>query len=199
MIYIVGLGPGNKEYILPKAIEILNSSDKIIGFSRAIDSLEFIKNEKVKVKSLREIIELLNENETISIIASGDPTFYGVTEYIRKKYNGKIEVIPGISSFQYLTCKLGKCWSGSYLGSVHGREDKFIEKVLEHKISIWLTDSKNTPLKLSQDLFYNNIKCKVYVGENLSYKDEKIVEGTPEEIIKNNFGNLSILIVEREI
>ena len=36
MVYIVGLGPGNKDYILPKAIDVLNKSDEIIGFRRLI-------------------------------------------------------------------------------------------------------------------------------------------------------------------
>ena len=32
MVYIVGLGPGNKDYILSKAISTLEKSDVIIGF-----------------------------------------------------------------------------------------------------------------------------------------------------------------------
>ena len=39
MIYIVGLGPGHKDYIMPKALETMKKSDIIIGFKRAIDSL----------------------------------------------------------------------------------------------------------------------------------------------------------------
>ena len=43
MVYIVGLGPGNRDYIL-KAIDILNKSDVIIGFERLIKNLDlFIK------------------------------------------------------------------------------------------------------------------------------------------------------------
>ena len=32
MVYIVGLGPGNRDYILKKAIDTWNKSDGVIGF-----------------------------------------------------------------------------------------------------------------------------------------------------------------------
>ena len=49
MIYIVGIGPGHKDYMLNKAIDILENSDIIIGFSRAIDSINFIDVKKEKI------------------------------------------------------------------------------------------------------------------------------------------------------
>ena len=52
MIYIVGLGPGHKDYIMPKALEIMEKSDVIIGFKRAIESLDFINNKKIYISKL---------------------------------------------------------------------------------------------------------------------------------------------------
>ncbi|SQB32326.1 precorrin-6y C5,15-methyltransferase subunit CbiE [Clostridium sporogenes] len=45
-VYIVGLGPGHKDYMLQGAINNLEKVDIIIGFKRAIESLDFIKNNK---------------------------------------------------------------------------------------------------------------------------------------------------------
>ena len=202
MVYIVGLGPGNKEYILPKAIEVLNKSDKIIGFKRLLNDLEFIDKEKVVLNTLKETLEYIKENggdKTISLVASGDPTFFGISEYIRKNYPGNIVVIPGISSFQYLTCKLNKSWSTSFTGSVHGRSEKFIEKVSENKVSIWLTDNKNNAAFLCKLLSENNINCKVVIGEYLSYKNERILEGNPKDFINEDFSDMTILVVENEV
>lgn len=202
MVYIVGLGPGNKEYILPKAIEVLNKSDKIIGFKRLLNDLEFIDKEKVVVSTLKETLDYIKENgvdKTISLVASGDPTFFGISEYIKKNYPGNIVVIPGISSFQYLTCKLNKSWSTSFTGSVHGRSEKFIEKVYENKVSIWLTDNKNNAAFLCKLLSENNINCKVIIGEYLSYKNERILEGNPKDFINEDFSDMTILVVENEV
>lgn len=55
LIYIVGLGPGNKDYILKRATDVLKESDYILGFERALNSLDFIDKEKVYIKKLSDI------------------------------------------------------------------------------------------------------------------------------------------------
>lgn len=199
MIYVVGLGPGSKEYILPKAVETLENSDMIVGFSRALESVNFINTGRVVVKTLSDIPKIVeeNKNKTISIIASGDPCFYGVTDYIKRNLKEHhIEIIPGLSSFQYLMSKIGKSWNGKFLGSVHGREEDFLAIVKENSTCIFLTDSKNSPKALASKLFQENISCNIWVGENLSYENEKITVGTPEEIMKKEFSSLSVFVVE---
>lgn len=200
MVYVVGIGPGDKEYIVPKAIEVLNESDFIVGFSRAIDSLEFILGNKIKINSLKETIKFLdnNEDKQIAIVASGDPTFFGIGEYIRENYYGKIEIIPGVSSFQYLTCKLGKSWNNAYTGSLHGREADFIKIIKENTLTIWLTDNKNNPSEICKSLVENNIECNVIVGENLSYDNEVITMDLPENLTGRSFSELTIVIVEKK-
>lgn len=212
MIYIVGLGPGHKDYIMPKALEIMKKSDVIVGFKRAIDSLDFIDNKKIYINKLSDIDQFIccKENKSIltnekskvtniSIVASGDPTFYGITNYIKNKSSLKIEVIPGISSFQYLTCKLNMSWNNAYLGSLHGRKEEFLDIINENNLSIWLTDKENNPAVLSKILYEAKVECKVIIGENLSYENEVIIEGSPIEFINNTYSPLSIFIVEKII
>lgn len=199
MIYIVGLGPGHKDYIMPKALEIMEKCDIIIGFKRAIDSLDFINNHKLCIDKLSDIDKFIfsKENRNISIAASGDPTFYGITNYIKKKTALEVQVIPGISSFQYLTCKLNMPWNNAYLGSLHGRNEDFINMIYNHKLSIWLTDKENNPAALCRILYEAKVKCKVIIGENLSYKDEIISEGNPIEFLNKNCSPLSVFIVDK--
>ena len=201
MLYIIGLGPGNKDYILPKAIDTLKKSDVIIGFKRLINDLNFIDTNKIVINSLRETLDYIQQNgqeNIISLVASGDPTFFAISEYIKKNYPGNIVVIPGISSFQYLTSKLNKSWSYAFTGSVHARNEDFIEKIKEHKLSIWLTDNKNNSAFLCKMLNENNIECKVIIGEHLSYENERILQGKPIEFINEKVSDMAILIVEKE-
>lgn len=199
MIYIVGLGPGNREYILPKALKILKNSDKIIGFDRAVQSIKFLGKESITVSSLKELLDNVNENKDldVSIIASGDPTFYGITNYLKSKIDENIEIIPGISSFQYLTSKIQVMWSKAYLGSLHGRYEEFLENVKGNDCSVWLTDKVNNPSRLCEILYENSIDARVIIGENLSYDDEKISIGTPKELMNNIYELLSVVIIER--
>ena len=198
MVYIVGIGPGSPKYIIPLAVETMEKVDVIIGFARATTSISKIGTKKTIVKSLKDILNYItvNKDKNIAIIASGDPCFYGITNYIKSNYNGTIEIVPGISSFQYLMCKLKKPWQNAYLGSMHGRKEKFIEIVRNHEVSVWLTDKSNSPKVLCEKLFNNNIKATIYVGEELSYVDERIVKGTVEEIKNKVFKNLSVVVIE---
>ncbi|AJD29786.1 MULTISPECIES: precorrin-6y C5,15-methyltransferase (decarboxylating) subunit CbiE [Clostridium] len=200
-VYIVGLGPGHKDYMLQGAINNLEKVDIIIGFKRAIESLDFIKNNKKIVNKLSEILDYIKENKdkNISIVASGDPCFYGISNYIKNNYEGKIEIIPGISSYQYMMAKINESWQNSFLGSLHGREEEFIEKVKSYEKSIWLTDKNNSPDKLCGILTENNIKAEIIVGENLSYKDEKIIKGKPEELENMSFGELTVVYINRNL
>lgn len=219
MIYIVGIGPGHRDYILPKAVKVMEKCDLIIGFKRAVDSLDFIDVSKKYMRKLSDLDEYILGDESeisdvcsytvenkksgksfmnVAIIASGDPTFYGITNYIKNKTQKEIEVIPGISSFQYLTSKVKLPWNNAYLGSLHGRKDEFINKVQEHEISIWLTDKENNPAVLCRILCEKNIPCRVVIGENLSYDDEVISQGKPYELMDKEFSDLNIFIVHRK-
>jgi len=198
MVYIVGIGPGSPKYIIPLAVETMEKVDVIIGFERAAMSIPNLNVEKVIVKTLKNIIDYITENieKNIAIIASGDPCFYGIVNYINNNYKGEIEIIPGISSFQYLMCKLKKPWQNAHLGSMHGRQEDFIEIVRKHEISVWLTDKNNSPQALCRKLFDNNIKAMVYVGVELSYVDEKIIKATVEEIKDKIFDDLCVVVIE---
>ena len=198
MVYVVGIGPGGQDYILPKAIKILEVSDYIIGFNRAINSLDFIKAEKKIMLNLTDILDFIkfNEGDIISIAASGDPLFYGITSFIQQNYKGELITIPGLSSFQYMAAKLNMAWQKSYLGSLHGREEDFVSKVKENNLTIWLTDKIHTPQNISKLLKEEGIEAIVYVGENLSYEDEKVTIGAPKEIMNKRFGDLCVVIVQ---
>ncbi|MBW9148856.1 precorrin-6y C5,15-methyltransferase (decarboxylating) subunit CbiE [Clostridium sp. CM028] len=198
MVYIVGIGPGSPKYIIPLAVETMEKVDVIIGFERAAMSIPKINVEKIVVKTLKDIMNFITENieKDIAIIASGDPCFYGITNYIKSNFKSKIEIVPGISSFQYLMCKLQKPWQNAYLGSMHGRREEFIKIVREHEISVWLTDKSNSPQALCRKLYENNIKATAYVGEELSYEDERIIKGTVEEIKEKTFNDLSVVVIE---
>ncbi|WP_443659513.1 precorrin-6y C5,15-methyltransferase (decarboxylating) subunit CbiE [Clostridium algidicarnis] len=198
MVYVVGIGPGHKDYILPKAIKVLNESDIIIGFSRALDGIDVSKDKKIGIKSLSEVLDVLEKyyGKNISIIASGDPSFYGISDFINRNYKGETNIITGISSIQYFASKINKALDHAYLGSVHGREEDFIHKVKENNRSFWLTDRNNTPSILCKKLNDNNIKAKVYVGEDLSYDNEIITIDYNYNLLDKEFSSLCVIMVE---
>lgn len=195
---IIGIGPGHREYMLPKAVDAIKKCDIILGFNRVIQSLEWLQCNKKSVLTLGNLIEEIKScnSDVIGVVASGDPTFYGISNYLSKNFQCDIEIIPGLSSFQYLTCKLNKPWNNGFVGSLHGREQNFIEAVKKNNLSIWLTDKINNPTKLCNELSENNISCVVFIGENLSYEHERILIGAPIDFVDSKFDELSVFIVE---
>ena len=198
-LYVVGLGPGHKDYVLPIAINTLESVSAVVGFKRAMESIDFIKNKKIVINTPKELKELYGGNEysSLAIIASGDPCYYGITNYVKSNICDKVNVIPGLSSFQYLSSKIAMPWQEAYVGSMHGREEDFINIVKEYKLSYWLVDNKYTPEVLCSRLVEEQIEGIAYVGENLSYEDEKIFKGSIKDVTLKKFSTLSVLVIER--
>lgn len=190
-INVIGLGVGNLDYFSLAGRKILKTSDIVIGGERQLKDIDELLTEniiKYRLKSLEEMKNFINENfeKNISIIVSGDTGYYSLLSYIKRNFDmAQIKVIPGLSSFQYLFGKICETWEDYTLCSVHGREIDIIKTLKESKKGlVLLTDKKNSPYELGKLLFENNIEdVEVIVGENLSYKDEKIFSFSPKEFL----------------
>lgn len=107
-IYVVGLGPGNKENMTFRAYDVLKNSDIIIGYKTYVDLIEGMFPDKKIIKSYmkkevarcEETLKLALEGNIISLISSGDAGVYGMAGLMLEIAGGQVEVeiIPGITS-----------------------------------------------------------------------------------------------------
>ncbi len=136
----------------------------------------------------------------IVVAVSGDTGFYSLLSYMRKNFTEEdFDVVPGISSLQYMYSRIGRVHQNSFVGSVHGRDLEFAKLVLEYETVGLLTDQKNTPSTIAKSLKKAGLRdVKIYVGENLSYNNEVITRGTPDEILGKTFSDLVVVILEKE-
>ncbi|CZR98852.1 MULTISPECIES: cobalt-precorrin-7 (C(5))-methyltransferase [Clostridioides] len=202
MINIIGLGPGNLDYITKKGENLISTSDVLIGGKRNLESIKNFEGEKIILDSnLREIIEYINNNKEkqISVIASGDPLIYGIGRYLSKNIDNKmINMVSGISSLQYIFSKIYIDMNDVYITSSHGKVPDF-DYILSHKKVCMVTDSKIGPKQISKEIIDRNLNKIVVVGENLSYENEKITIAKPEEIIRmDNFEMNVVVILDEE-
>lgn len=205
-INVLGLGPGNKNYILPVVMEKIRDSDVIIGGKRNVESVqdEIRSKEILYIKSdligLTEYIRS-NRHKKISVIVSGDTGFYSFLTFLKKHFSDEeLLVIPGISSVQYMFARISDYWHDAYVGSIHGKEFDFIEKLREYGKLALLTDNKNTPQEIAGKLLENELSdTLVYVGENLSYEDEKIFRYNARELadLEYEFG-MNVVVLKRQ-
>ncbi|CCL27707.1 TPA: cobalt-precorrin-7 (C(5))-methyltransferase [Clostridioides difficile] len=202
MINIIGLGPGNLDYITKKGENLISTSDVLVGGKRNLESIKNFEGEKIVLDSnLREIIEYINNNKEkqISIIASGDPLIYGIGRYLSKNIDNKmLNVVSGISSLQYIFSKIYVDMNDVYITSSHGKIPDF-DYILSHKKVCMVTDSKIGPKQISREIIDRNLNKIIVVGENLSYDNEKITIAKPEEIIRmDNFDMNVVVILDEE-
>jgi cobalt-precorrin-7 (C5)-methyltransferase len=199
MITVVGVGPGNPKFLTSYALEKIKEAKVLIGGKRLLEQFD-TRAKKIPYDRNFDLKSIDKLGDGVVILASGDPLLYGIANTLLKNFGEeKIEIIPGISCVQYMASKLKISLNDAKVVSVHGREEK-LEEILNYKKIFIFTDKENTPQKIAKDL--RKASCTdyvIFVGENLSYENEKICRFTLKELAEYEyeFGiNLVLLLGE---
>lgn len=206
-INVVGLGPGNIKYLSMAGVDCIKSAEIIVGSTRQLSDLKSILSKEQEIYILGKLPELIvylkaNISKKITIIVSGDTGYYSLVPYLSKKLSKEIlNIVPNISSYQYLFSRIGENWQSFRPASVHGREFDYLNKIDEKDISglVLLTDDIQNPYQVAKNLFENGKRnITVIVGENLSYDNERItiVEIEDYEKLNRKF-NMNVLILKK--
>ncbi len=184
-IIIVGCGPGLKTYISPKALYNIKKADILVGSRRLLKLFPGVDAEKILLeKNYKVLINKIVQwsfAKQVVVLVSGDPCFFSYTKLIIKKMGREFcTIIPGISSIQLAFAAIGENWDDACFISLHGRSAQYgelVQKVREHnKVGI-MTDHKNTPAVIANQLFKAGVRERtVFVCENLSLPNERIRE-----------------------
>jgi cobalt-precorrin-7 (C5)-methyltransferase len=202
-VYVLGIGPGNGDYLLKKSEKIIYQMDVLIGGQRALDLFPDLEVKKVKIKTpladIKNYILKNYQNQKIAVLVSGDPGLYSLLNYLRRELDARIlEVIPGISALQLAAAKIKINWNDLQITSLHGKDNKAqLLKLLQENNKVgFFTDNKFPPNKIAEYLLENGIKDQeIFVFENLSYQSEKITAGRAEKIAQNKFSKLTVMII----
>lgn len=196
MIKIIGIGPAGTQWLTAEGKEAIQWAHLVVGSQRQIESVENLidysqsshnyNGLKDLVSSLDKYIEFQRsriENceqgiskwtPDIAVLASGDPSLYGIAKYLIGIYGqDQVKVIPGISSIQYLFSKIGVDMNDVYLTSCHGRDVNY-DWVFQMKKTGLLTDEGRGPFDIASEARKRGLNPKIVVGENLGYPEEQI-------------------------
>lgn len=203
-VNIVGIGPGNPELLTGAAIKAIKESNILIGDKRMLAA--FAEADKkiydtIKTADIVEIAASANpEKDVLAVLVSGDVGFFSLAKTISGKLpDCECVRYCGISSLVYFAAKLQLSWDDAKIVSMHGRKQNLIAAVAENKKVFSLTGGEHSPQMLCAQLCEHGLDdVQVYVGENLSYPEEKITVGTAAEISKQNFPSLSVMMVINE-
>ena len=81
-----------------------------------------------------------------------------------------------------------------YITSSHGKTPDF-DYILSHKKVCMVTDNKIGPHEICREIQNRNLKKIVVVGENLSYPNERIIMGKPEEILEVENFDMNVVVI----
>lgn len=197
-IYLVGIGMGTKDTLTPEARHIIQHSDVLIGAQRMLEvtNCSAVKYAAYMPQDIAEFLEEHEEYTSPCILLSGDVGFYsGAKGLMENLQEFDVRLIPGISSISCFGARIGVSWQDMSYVSCHGRTDNIIYRIVHEQYTFALlggdSDIKTIAGKLKE---YGIENITFYIGENLSYPDEKIYCLSQEEIEHYNFQSLAVLV-----
>ena len=203
-IIVAGIGPGAREYVVPKALKAIENAQGLVGGSRALADFarEGQKTFAIKadIKTVMNFIgEELKQNDVV-VMVSGDPGYYSLLSSLRKNFSiEQIKVIPGLSSMQVAFAKIALPWQEASLLSFHGRVPKDEDLVyVKGRIIGMLTDNKFNSGRIAEYLIERgwDKNARAYICSRLSYPDEKIACLSLEEAQTKEIVSHCVMIVE---
>lgn len=198
-ITIVGTGMDGIDTITAEGLSAVNSADVIIGAERVLRP--FLNADKQIFISYKadEISAYIKSSEygTFAVLMSGDCGFYSGAEKLLpllREYETK--VICGISAPIYFCSKINIQWQDMHFISLHGADANIVKNVCAYEKCFFLLGGKNATGDLCKRLCeYGLNNVNVYIGENLAYKNERIISGIAENFIDIKTENLCVMAV----
>lgn len=191
-IVVIGIGPGNIDYLVPIALSKINKADILIGAKRCLSIIDCKDKDVFLISNnFNEMIDYMKKEyckQKIVVLVTGDTGFYSMLRLLKRYFSyDELEVIPGISSIQYMFAKICELWDDAFTSSLHGKNIDFVKEVKKYKKVAMLTDKKWTPQKIACELLDKGIEDRViYIGENLSYENENITRTNVIDLAKEN-------------
>lgn len=207
-VYLVGIGMGGDGTLTQKAKDCILKSKVLAGAERMMAPFleEEVRGTKQVLVSYKptEIGDFfrshIKEGELGAVLLSGDVGFSsGARKLMEELQDFQVELVPGITSMVYFCSKLGISWEDVCMASAHGKDTNMIQRIKRHKLCFFLMDGQKGLHNLCDKLLYYNMEDVVlYVGENLSYEQERIFQGLPGEVKQQTAGNLLVVVTENK-
>ena len=221
-IHIIGIGFRPLDRKAGEAVlesEVVLTNNRLLEVFKNYEEYTRVTNKITVHDSVYEMLDYIGDNyrgKKIALLAAGDPMFFGIGRLVIERF-GKdaVEIYPDLSSVQVAFSKIPETSNNALMISLHGGPDAARRRKLEYeiddipsllathnKIAI-LTDKVNNPGKIAEALASRYRKgvlpyaptFVMYVCERLGYADEKIIEGTPEEIAGMSFSDPNVVVI----
>lgn len=201
-ITLLGIGMGSRDTLTIEGEKALEKAELLIGARRIADSVKMPHHTVIYEYDSEKILKCIEENsqyEHIVIALSGDVGFYSGAKKLLHNLGEDTRVICGISSVVYFMAKAGLSWDDAKIVSAHGRNCNLVSLICHSKKVFSILGTKDGISSLAGRLVsYGMGDVLLYVGENLSYENEKIFVKPAKELVSYEGDALCVVCAYNE-
>lgn len=115
-LYVVGIGPGGREHMTYRAVQVIKSCDVIVGYKPYIGYIEdlvhgkeiFSTGMRGEIERCKYAIDRVKDGKNTAIVSTGDAGLYGMAGPIMELSEDiEVEIIPGVTAAFSAASELG--------------------------------------------------------------------------------------------
>lgn len=213
----IGIGMGTVRTLTHESAEAIRQAQILFGARRILESVQAMRvpdgNGRETVPLVRPEQVLVTEYEgsriaaylrehpqykNAAVLMSGDVGFYSGARGIEASFPASsVRYFCGISSVVYFASRVPTTWQDAKLLSAHGKQISLLNVVQRYPKLILLVSGVEDVKRICRELCEAGMQqVRVTVGTNLSYPEETITTGSPEEFLEAATTGLHILMLE---
>lgn len=201
-ISLVGIGMGAEKTLTLEGKKAFEEAELLIGARRMTEAVQKPGQavlHEYRSEKIAEYIKAHPEYRTVAIALSGDVGFYSGAKKLLDLLGEEVQVICGISSVVYFMAKIGLSWDDAKIVSAHGRNCNLVSLIRNNRKVFSILGTEDGVAALASKLVdYNMGDVTLYVGENLSYDQEKIFHDKAENLTEYHGDALSVVTAYNE-
>lgn len=216
-LHVVGVGPGDPEFLTLKALRLLREADLVAGFATVLDVVRgHVRGQLVTLtyrdqeQGLARLAEAARRGERCVVCAWGDPSVSAgeLVARVRRTYPC-VEIVSGVSSLAVACARVGAAMEESLFVSLHrreGGEEAFAELAEalqrgQRHVFAFPRPYDLMPAEIARRLLADAFSptLPVTVLERLTLEGERAVTLTLGELARrDDFGDLTVLFFPRQ-
>jgi precorrin-6B C5,15-methyltransferase / cobalt-precorrin-6B C5,C15-methyltransferase len=199
---IVGIGEDGRAGLTPRALALLDRATFIFGGARHLALAAPLHAATMTWPSpLADAIPLIlaRRGETVCILASGDPFFYGVGSLVAAHVPPEEMIcVPSPSSFSLAAARLGWAQHTCRLVSLHGRAlERLIPELQPRAKILALAWDETTPPRIADMLVSRGLgRSTMWVMEALGGARERITRATASDFQTHDVDPLNLIALD---
>jgi len=216
-VFLVGVGPGNPDYVTARVAQVITSADVVAGFATVlavVDQLitgqRMVLTYRNQEEQLEELARLHAAGKRCVVCCYGDVNFSAQELIVRiERYCGVVERIAGISSVQIACAKAALAMEETLFVTLHARGG--IETAQEEIVATAARGKRNLiilplpwsfmPQQIAEMLIEGGIAedREVIVYQKLTLPGESETQTTLRQLaeVPEQFSDLSIVVLRR--